>query len=153
MTDDSAPPSGEVQRVVIVSCTNRKQSEPTQALAMYEQSSYYRKMREYAFERGDKWFIQSAKHGLLTPMETIEPYDKRAQDIEEPARWASEIATALAEHVDPPATVEVLGGKAYADPLTPELEARGFDVVEPMRGMRIGERQAWLNSHIEEVTA
>jgi hypothetical protein len=120
---------------------------------MYEPSSYYRKMREYAYARGDEWFIQSAKHGLLTPMKTIEPYDKRAQDIEEPEQWASEIADTLAEHVDPPATVEVLGGKAYADPLTPELEACGFDVVEPMRGMRIGERKSWLNSQIRGAEA
>jgi hypothetical protein len=48
--------------------------------------------------------------------------------------------------VAPHAIIELLGGAAYADPLTPELEARGFEVVEPLRGLSIGERMAELEA-------
>jgi len=47
--------------------------------------------------------------------------------------------------------LEILGGRSYADPLVPELESLGYDVVEPLCGLGIGERMAKLNELTEEV--
>jgi hypothetical protein len=138
--------------VVIAQCTGSKRDEPAAARELYDESAYFRRQREYAEARGDVWFIQSAKHGLLGPDERIEPYDKHAKNVEDAEEWAEQIAADLSERVPEAAVVELLGGKDYADPLTPALERRGFDVVEPLRGLGIGKRRSRLKQKTQEVS-
>lgn len=134
-------------RVVLVQCTGQKRDNPALARDLYDESAYFRKQRAYAEAVGDLWFIQSAKHGLLNPDERIEPYDQHAGDMSRDERltWAHGIASDILSATDSRATVEILGGQHYADPLTPELEGKGFDVIEPLRGLGIGERMAELD--------
>lgn len=135
--------------VVVVQCTDSKRDEPAQAGDIYDRSPYFRKQRRYAERFGDFWFIQSAKHGLLEPGEVIEPYNKRPKHIDDVQAWAADIANDLAEYVPPASTIDLLGGRAYTNPLTPELEARGFDVCEPLRGMKFGRRMSKLDSYAQ----
>lgn len=152
MSDQSDEP---IPRVVLVQCTGQKRDGKHPARELYDESDYYRKQRSYAEAVADRWFIQSAKYGFLQPDEEVESYDMHAKDHPDPDAWADEIAWMLREEVEPPATVVVLGGKDYADPLTPELERMGFEVLEPLRGQRIGERKRSLermtNQKLEEV--
>lgn len=136
-----------LERIVLVQCTDTKRDEPTEAQDLYDPSRYFRRQRAYARFKGDVWYIQSAEHGLLHPDQVIPDYNTRPRDLEDPTQWAEDIAKALAALHSPPDTVvEVLGGKAYADPLTPALEQRGFDVLEPLRGLKIGERESQLEA-------
>lgn len=141
-----------IRRVVIAQCTASKRTEPAAARDLYDESAYFRRQREYAEARGDTWFIQSAKHGLLDPDETVAPYNKHAKNVDDPDEWAEQIAAELASTTPTDAVVEILGGKAYADPLTPALEARGFDVVEPLRGLGIGKRRSRLKQKTRGVS-
>lgn len=125
--------------IVVAQCTASKRDGTHRAQNLYELSQYFCKQREYAEAAADQWYIQSAKYGLLEPDERVASYDKRARNIDDPDAWASEIAERLDENIPTDATVELLGGKHYIDPLTPQLEARGFEVVEPLRGLGIGE--------------
>jgi hypothetical protein len=75
----------------------------------------------------------------------------RPRDRDDTAEWGEAIADALIARHEPPATVEILGGRAYADPVTPALERRGFDVIKPLRGLGIGERQSRLDSLVAEL--
>jgi len=135
--------SDGADRIVLVQCTSSKRQEPALARDLYDVSDYFVKQRAYAAAVADCWYVQSALHGLVHPDEVIEPYNVRADDLDEPETWAEEIAEELADrHAD--AVVEVLGGMSYADPLTPELETRGFDVSEPLRGQPIGKRKQSL---------
>lgn len=136
--------TGGTLHVVLVQCTNQKRAGTHAARDLYDKSDYFRKQRAYAKARADLWYIQSAKYGLLAPHEKAESYDKHAKDVDDTERWAVEIADRLEEDVPRTATVEILGGKAYVDPLTPVLERRGFEVHEPLRGQGIGERKASL---------
>jgi len=140
-SNDSA--DAMVPRVVLVQCTSAKRDEPAPARDLYDESNYFVKQREYAEAVADRWFIQSAKHGLLEPDQLVEPYDKHAKNIDDPDMWGERIATTIEEKFDE-AIVEILGGKRYADPLTPALEKRGFDVIEPLRGQGIGTRMSSL---------
>jgi hypothetical protein len=129
--------------VTLVQCTDSKYGGERRAGDKYQASRYFRRMREWALDRGDPWFILSAKYGLLHPDETINNYDERG--LSEPQ--AVEISEQLADkgfHV-----VHITGGKDYTDPLVPELELRGMDVVEHFRGMQIGEREAALQAAVE----
>jgi len=144
MTESSGGSESAITHVVIAQCTSAKRDGEHAARDLYDESSYFRKQRAYA-ETADAWYIQSAKYGLVEPDDVVESYDTHAKDIDDPETWAAETAADLAERVAADATVEALGGKNYADPLTPELEARGYDVLEPLRGQRIGTRQASLD--------
>lgn len=136
----------DVDRVVIAQCTGSKRDGEHAARHLYDESDYFRKQRAYAEAVADEWFIQSALYGLLRPDEVVESYDRHAKDVDDAEAWATEIADHLAAAVPSDAVVEVLGGKRYADPLTPELEARGFEVHEPLRGQRIGKRRQSLET-------
>lgn len=136
-------------RVVLVQCTDQKRDDAAPAADLYDESDYFRKQRAYAEAVADRWFVQSAEYGLLAPSMDVEPYDTRPSDLEDVDAWAGEIASLLAEEVPSDATVEILGGAAYADPLTPALERRGFEVIEPLRGQRIGERKRSLKRMVD----
>jgi hypothetical protein len=142
--DETVGQSGsEITRIGLVQCTGSKRDEPALARHLYDESDYFVKQRGYVEAETDCWYVQSALHGLIGPDEVIKPYNLRADDLDEPEEWGDHIAEDLAEqHTG--AVVEVLGGMAYADPLTPALEARGFDVIEPLRGQPIGQRKRSL---------
>lgn len=143
-----------IEHVVIVQCTGDKRDGTHPARLLYDESRYFRRQRAYA-ETADAWFIQSAKYGLVHPDTKIESYDKHAKDIEDPDTWAAEIAEDLNSQIPNDARVDVLGGKLYADPLTPELEARGYEVHEPLRGQGIAIREqslARMVNHTLEVS-
>jgi hypothetical protein len=138
------------ERVIIAQCTNQKRDGEHCAGDLYDESALFRKQAAYAEVAADRWFIQSAEYGLLRPTDVVESYDTHAEDLRDPEQWAAEIASTLTDDITPPATVELLGGAAYADPLTPELEALGFDVLEPLRGLGIGERMAELDARRQQ---
>lgn len=134
--------------VVLVQCTAAKRSGVHPARRLYDESTYFRKQRNYAEAVADAWYVQSAKYGLVHPDTSIQTYDQHAGDLEDPEGWARDIADKLEHYHPPEATVAILGGADYADPLTPELEARGFDVTEPLRGQGIGTRMASLEDMV-----
>lgn len=102
-------------------------------------------MRKYAEATGDLWFILSAKHGLVDPETELEPYD----DFGLSENQAKTIADTVAKQAD---YVELIAGKEYTNPLTPELERRGVTVVELCRGQRIGKRMQTLDKKTQELT-
>lgn len=144
MSERAAEDADGVDRVVIAQCTDSKRDGTHAARDLYDESLYFQRQREYAEAVADEWFIQSALYGLLHPDDVVDSYDKHAKDVDDAEAWAAEIADELADAIPDTAVVELLGGKAYADPLTPELEARGFEVLEPLRGQRIGTRRKSL---------
>ena len=54
------------REIGLVSCVKTKQDRPAKPCNLYT-SQYCRKMRSYAEEEHDEWWILSAKHGLLDP--------------------------------------------------------------------------------------
>jgi hypothetical protein len=131
--------------VVLAQCTSEKRSGKWPAKKLYDESAYFRKQRNYA-EQADKWYIQSAKYGLVHPEWEIESYDVNARDLENPDNWAREIALDLDERIDDDAETKVLGGEAYSSPLVPHLEEMGYEVHTPLAGMKIGERLSALDN-------
>jgi hypothetical protein len=87
----------------------------------------------------------SAKHGLVDPDTVLEPYDEFGLDEEQCER----IAWNLDERGYD--TVEVIAGKKYTNPLTPELESFGIEVIELCRGLGIGERMSQLDTLTKRV--
>lgn len=140
-----------MHNVVLVQCTDSKRDGEHAAHDLYDESAYFRRQRSYAKMFADKWYVQSAKHGLLAPGESVSDYDRRPKDIDDIGAWAEGIATYLERrHAPERWAVTILGGAAYADPVTPRLEERGYEVLEPMRGLKFGRRLRWLKNRVAE---
>ena len=131
-------------RVTLIQCTNTKRSGTHKARDLYDESNYFCIMREWARSTGNPWFILSAKYGLVEPMQRLTDYDERGLSVGQ----CKDIAATL----DDAGVTEVLitAGKDYTDPLTPELERLGIDVIEVCRGLQIGERMAELKKRTQE---
>jgi len=135
----------EQMRVTLIQCTNSKRDEMSMAKNLYDESAYFRKMRAWAEERGNPWYILSAKHGLVAPNEIIEPYDERGISKSD----AIEIALKIdALGFD---TVDITAGMDYTNHLVPELERDGIEVINYFAGEPIGRRKQLLQSAIDHM--
>lgn len=132
-------------RVALIGCGKQKATQTCAAKMMYR-SELFRASLRFALNTCDQAFILSAKHGLLALDATIEPYDatlpRRAADRLE---WGARVARQLDAAIpDLDAELVVLAGERYADAIIPE--DRDWNWSEPLRGLGIGERLAWLKS-------
>lgn len=129
------------QRVTLIQCTDSKRDEAAIAADLYDESAYFRDMKEWAISRGNPWFILSAKYGLVGTLDEIEPYDERG--ISERQAWiiTGQLLEKGVEHVD------ITGGKGYTEHLVPALESQGIDVVNHFEGKQIGDRRHLLQAN------
>jgi hypothetical protein len=125
------------EHVVLVACCGKKLPYAAPAKDLY-QSELFKKSRRYAEQHGDRWLILSAKHGVVHPDATIEPYDETLNDkpAGERREWAEKVATQLA--IEDRYTV--LAGDAYCG------WSGRFNVARPMRGLGIGQQLSFLLS-------
>lgn len=134
--------------VALVQCVKTKRPSPAPACDLYT-SPLFLGMRAYAESVADRWFILSAKHGLLEPTDITAPYEQTLNGA--PARdrraWASDVARALIQKVGHPARFVVLAGMSYRGYLVPLLSAAGSEVSVPMEGLLFGEQLQWLKAH------
>lgn len=140
-----------IDRIVLAQCTASKRDGEHAARDLYDESDYFVKQRAYCEANADRWFVQSAEYGLLHPDDVVPSYNTHATDLNDPEAWGEGIAADLSSRVPAEAVVEILGGARYADPLTPALERRGFEVKEPLRGQGIGERKSTLMDMADRV--
>lgn len=130
----------------LVSCVSVKQSTAAPARNLYV-STWFQKARACVEALGCPWYILSAKHGLLDPGSTIDPYDEtlKAMPVYRRRTWARGVIEDLAPRLAGADTVTLFAGMAYREFLEPELRERGLTLHVPMQGMRIGQQLSWLS--------
>jgi hypothetical protein len=146
--------------VVLVGCGKTKQPGRHQARDLYT-GSIFRAARRWAEARiasldqdtAGAWCILSARFHDLDPAREVESYDERLAQAGDAVRWwgittANGITCQHADHQERRAVI--LAGADYADAVRPHLEARGWTVVEPLRGLGTGERLAWMKHNPKE---
>lgn len=133
-----------MNRVTLIQCTNSKRDHEAQAMHLYDPSDYFCKMRAWARDRGNPWYILSAKHGLLEPERIIDPYDNVGISEAQAANIGRDLERLGVDVVD------VTAGRKYTNPLVPVLEKRGIDVVNHFAGERIGTRMRHLDEAVSE---
>ncbi len=134
-------------RVALVSCVKSKQATPHPAKDLYT-SPLFRGLRRYAEAHADRWFILSAKYGLLDPDRVVDPYEKTLNKMSTAARreWADEVKVDLARVLPSGAEVIVLAGERYRENLMPFFQERGHPVQVPLEGLPMGRQILFLNS-------
>lgn len=137
--------------VTLISCVSMKRQQSCKAKDMYV-SPWFVLARKYAEKYGDSWFILSARYGLVSPDDLIEPYNQSLNGIPKyhRAAWAGIVLFRLGECAFQKHTEFVfMAGKRYREFLTLPLATLGYTVSVPMRGLGIGQQQAWLKEKIQ----
>jgi hypothetical protein len=136
--------------VYLVACVGQKAPQRCRAADLY-QSDWFKKARAYVESEGERWFILSAEHGLLSPTTRIAPYETNLATIgaRRRALWGERVAAqldkALGRRFAGP--LIFIAGRHYRDPL---LDYAGERARVPMQGLGIGQQKHWLAERVRE---
>jgi len=141
-----------MREIGLVSCVKTKQEEPASPKELYT-SPYFEKMRAYAEQYHNDWWILSAKHGLIDPDgDPIEPYDETlsGEGVTKRREWAERVAEQMEREglVSDDVTLVIHAGKDYYEELLPLIEDTGVSIEIPTEGLSIGEKQAWYKERL-----
>ncbi len=132
-------------KICLVACAKSKTTTASRAEDLYV-SRLFSYSRDYARSTADRWYILSAKYGLLAPDAVIEPYEETLNKASLAAQqsWATRVAASLRDIASAGDEVTLLAGTAYRRFLVPEIKRLGCSVLLPLEGMPIGVQVAWL---------
>jgi len=135
-------------RICLIACVSLKDTRKMRAGDIYL-SPLFKKARGFASNNFDRWYILSAKHGLITPDMVIEPYEKTLNTMSRQERhnWAENVFGELKKHTKAVDEITFIAGLRYRQDLTPFLLKRGNKICVPMEGMGIGKQLQWLTKH------
>jgi hypothetical protein len=132
--------------VILISCVKDKSESSCFARDMYL-SAWFKKARRHAESKSHKWFILSAKYGLLDPDESISPYEQSLNSMPSTERrsWARDVLCQIQSAIDNKSTIEILAGRRYREFLVPALIKNGYCVSVPLEGLGIGRQLQWFD--------
>ena len=121
-----------MSKVGLISCVKKKQDKEADASELYI-SPLFKKSKAYATERLDKYFILSAKYGLLKPTDKIQPYDMTLNTMhkEERIEWAENVFKELIEVISKKDEIVFLAGENYREFLEKKINERGNKTACP----------------------
>jgi hypothetical protein len=135
--------------VGLVGCASQKLKRPAPARELYV-SQLFKKASAYAELTCDRWYVLSAKHGLVHPDTILEPYDIRLGTNHRTTppihQWAAGVREQLAVELAGLENVKLiaLAGEQYRVPVY-----RGaWEYEIPMKGMGIGQQLGWLTERL-----
>jgi hypothetical protein len=143
-----------LMRIALISCTKLKENEPCKAKNKYLKSTLFNKASKYVEQNNyDNWFILSAKYGLLSKEEIIEPYDLTLNHMKslERKQWSEKVLHQLEERLQGQCRIDFYAGKKYREYLIPELEKKGIKCNIPLQGKGIGEQLGFYTKNIKKL--
>lgn len=137
-------------RVGLISCVSRKRAHAAEARDLYI-SALFKKTRPYVEQHCDKWYVLSAKYGLVYPDQVIEPYDEtlNTKSRREREDWTVRVWEQISPQLNSDDCVVILAGARYREFLIPLIESRGCRVEIPMEGKSIGRQLQWLTRQLD----
>lgn len=149
-------------KVGFVACSSSKLTRAAPAWQLYT-SPLFRLSVAYLTQKVgvDRWYVLSAKHGLVAPETVLEPYDETLTKMGKAERqaWGERVAEQIYAEWRKCGIkwdITTLAGATYCQPLQKALLAKTnprtvicalrFD--DPLHGKAIGERLQWLSSEL-----
>jgi hypothetical protein len=133
-------------RIGLVACAAKKLDHPAPARDIYV-SPLFRKASAYCEREYDRWYILSAKHGLVSPDTALAPYNVTLNTMGRQDRrlWADRVESQFfdSEGSFVGLAVYLHAGKRYVEDVGPWLLAQGASVVSPFPGLGIGQQMRW----------
>jgi hypothetical protein len=132
----------------LVACCKTKLDQRARAEDLYR-SPLFRKARAYCLAHYPRWFILSAKYGLVDPGQVIAPYDCTLlkQGRKARAEWGQLVCSQLAALGLAGEAFAAHAGKVYVAPLAGRLR-----IETPLAGLGIGQQMAWYGQHAPGAT-
>lgn len=139
---------GDKNTIYLVSCVSVKRHVPSLAKDLYI-SPWFLKARRYAEGTGCPWYVLSAEYGLVSPNQTLAPYEKtlNTMPISERRQWSEKVIAQMDQAIPQMKSAVFLAGQRYREFLASQLQSRGVSVEVPMEGLRIGEQLGWLGQN------
>jgi len=142
-----------VKRIGLVACAKSKRDKALPAKELYS-SELFKKTIRYSHRSYDRWYILSAKYGLVEPDTVLQPYDEtlNSKPFGERRRWADKTAKQLESILPGPDQCLVFfhAGATYREFLFEKLVERGYHCEIPLKGLGIGKQLAWYGAHLTE---
>ena len=131
-------------RIALIGCGKLKLDVASPAGDLYV-GQLFRSARAYAEKHCDRWFILSAKHGLLDPATVIEPYDLALSKLSgaELRAWSAEVQLQIAGNTHHKDKFVLLAGGRYCS----AVEPFGRRVESPLTSLGIGQRLRWFKEN------
>jgi cytolysin (calcineurin-like family phosphatase) len=110
-------------------------------------SAWFQKVRDIVEASGARWFILSARYGLVAPNAEIEPYERTLNTlgVAERRAWASAVLDKLLPELTGENRVVMFAGDRYREFLVVPLRSQGIKVEVPMANLAFGQQLAWLS--------
>jgi len=124
-------------KIALISCTSLKKSYPCRASEMYSESPRFSLAYRYAGKVADKVYILSAKYGLVSEDDVIEPYNEtlKQKSQAERKKWSKLVINSLADkHSLSSDDFIIIAGKAYYEFILPNIN--NFEL--PLEGLSLG---------------
>lgn len=133
--------------IVLVSCGKRKLPDAAPAKDLYI-SPRFQEARKFAETFSDRWFVISAKHGLLSPDSVISPYDLDLDSLSESRQqaWAASVIEGLSKRDLSESNITVLAAGNYASLLRNQLKSCGIAAAFPFLGSQENSQAAILSN-------
>jgi hypothetical protein len=145
----------------IVSCSKSKLDRAAPARELYT-SPLFKLSLAYAEQHCEKVYVVSAFHGLVELDQELSTYDRTLSKMRKMERlaWGNRVANSLIHRHGNEFVLVAMAGEDYVSPIRTGLRThfgfgengwRGADdrvVLEPLRGMMLGERLSFLNAQV-----
>ncbi|ANC78209.1 DUF6884 domain-containing protein [Fictibacillus phosphorivorans] len=135
------------RKIGLLATARKKASTPSAAIDLYI-SPLFVKSVQYAQNHYDDFFFFSAKEGLVTKDQYIEPYNVSIKNFttSEKREWAHHVIQDLEQNIKPSqCKIYIHGGWVYREFLQPALERAGFQFEVPLEGYSIGNQLKWYD--------
>ena len=136
-----------------MACAKSKRDQPLPAEELYS-SELFKKTIRYTRTNYDRWYILSAKHGIVRPDTVLEPYDEtlNSKSIMERRIWADKTVKQLLSILPKPTQCLVFfhASATYREFLSGKLAHAGYHCEAPLEGLGIGKQLAWYEAHRTE---
>lgn len=143
-------------RVGLVGCTKSKLEYRAPAKDLYAPSAMFRGRRAFVTQSCDRWFILSAKHGVLAPSDELDPYDVTLVGAPIPVKraWSTRVTDELKEALGHVAgmTFEIHAGRDYwGYGLVENLRRAGAKVEIPTEGLTQGQQRRFYLERVGRI--
>lgn len=135
--------------IALVSCGKRKRSTAAAAKDLYT-SPLFRLSRQWAEVCADRWFVVSAKYGLVDPDQLLDPYDLSLDSLSasQITAWYNQVTSALLDDLEEGDVVILLMTELYGRGLKIRLRSKGLLVADPLVRMSPQTRRERLRKQI-----
>lgn len=134
--------------IALISCVKSKRPVRSHAIDLYT-SSLFKKSVAFARQRAvDRIYILSAKHGLLSSEDEVDPYEQTLKGAAVAVRrtWAKQVVADLEKVANlKDDRFLILAGESYCQFIRPSIQ----HCEEPLRGLKQGFRLQKLNQMLE----